>query len=140
LAGRIGEQALHDRGTALFAHVLHADDAQWRAEILRLSPWHNAFGETLEPASCDPERLLEQRRQELPFRTAQQEQAWQSQSQPGLPGLSGSRHGRSDVPPDDALSRSPAWIGGDETTEKPPAWPEIPGGENGCAGAPTFEI
>jgi hypothetical protein len=138
LAGRIGERELHDRGGAHFAHVLSADDAKWRAEVIRLSPWNKAFGETLEPASCDPGRLLEQRRQELPFRAAQQEQAWQSQSQPGLPGLSGSRHGRSVVPPDDAFSRSPAWKGGDEATEKPPARPEIPEGENGCAGAPTF--
>jgi len=142
LAGEIGEAELHDRGQSLFAHVLAADDVNWRRAVIACSRWKRSeFGETQEPASRDPGRVLEQHGQELPFRSAQQEQARQSQSQPGLPGLSGSRHERHDgvVPSDDASSRSPAVRGGDETTEKPPARLEIPPRENRRAGAPPFD-
>jgi retron-type reverse transcriptase len=127
----ISEQELQARGTSLFAHALWGDDVAWRRVVVSRGRYESTEGETLEPRSRDPRRLLEQFRQELPVGDPQQEEARQPQQEPGLPCLSGSRHGDKEQqlkPPDDAPSRSHPHHGWDEPAGKTSAGIEIPCG------------
>jgi len=153
LAGALPPGELADRATSLFAHAATGDDVSWRREVVARSPWTRAgredldeageeFGDGPEPQAREPRRVLERHRQELPGGEPEQERPARAEPEPGLSRLSGSRHGGRKGPPDGARSRSPSPEGrGDETAEKPPADPEIPGpergGKNGAAGAPS---
>lgn len=144
--GTISESERQARATSLFAHARCGNDLAWRRMAIERSGADNedaddfAFGEALEPQPRQSRRLLEQHRQELPLGDPQQEEARQPQQEPGLPCLSGSRHGGS-VPPDDAPSRATPASGAAEATDKPPASPDIPPqarAEKGPAGAPSL--
>jgi RNA-directed DNA polymerase len=122
--GVLDERALQDRGTSLFAHVTTADDSAWRRTVLSLSRLRDDEREALEPQPRGARRLLEQRRQELPLRVSQQQDARQPQQQPGLPGLFGSRHDDREQTlgsPDDVPSCSGPNVGLDESSGKPSA-------------------
>jgi RNA-directed DNA polymerase len=69
--GTIAEPELQARGEALFAHARGGDDVTWRRTVTGFS----RLGEAPEPATGDPRRLVEQRRQELPLGLSQQERA-----------------------------------------------------------------
>ena len=124
----VDERTLQARGTALFAHVSTANDSAWCRTVLSLGRVDCDEGEAQEPRRRGPGRLLEQHGQELPLRVSQQEDAWQPQQEPGLPGLSCSRHDDGEqwlVSPDDAPSCSSPARGLDEASGKPSTGVEI---------------
>ncbi len=102
--GSIGEQELQDRCTALFAHARWADDRNWRRAMLGFSRTGEAQ-EVNRPRAAG--RLLEQFGQELPLGLPQQESGQEPQQEHRLPGLSASRHGGAQAPPDVAPSCAP---------------------------------
>lgn len=112
------EKEVQERLTSLFAHACMGNDVKWRATLV------SNFGEAPEPQPRQAGRLLEQHGSELPLVLPEQEPSRQSQQEPGVPGLSGSRHGGDDrvdtgnTPPDDALSRS-LLKDGDKSKGKP---------------------
>jgi hypothetical protein len=141
--GAIGERTLQDRGTSLFAHVTTASDSAWRRTVLSLGRGRHEEGEALEPQPRDARRLLEQQGQELPLRVSQQEEARQPQPQPGLSGLSGSRHGGHEqqlASPDDAPSRSRSLGGRDEPSGKPSAGADLQCGQTPASTAEVTSV
>jgi RNA-directed DNA polymerase len=74
---QISEAELQARATSLFAHAAFADDLAWRQTVVSFSRCESSTGETPEPRSRDPRRVLEQLGQELPVGVSQQEQARQ---------------------------------------------------------------
>ncbi len=137
-SGEIGERERQERATALFAHAKNATDVAWRRALLARTA-HREVQEPGEPRGS--RRFVERHRQEVPVRVPQQEEARQSQRQPGLPRLSVPRHGGAIGPPDDAPSRALAVDAvGDKACGWAPAGAEIQRAacpeENASAGAP----
>lgn len=137
--GRIGEGELQARATALFAHAQHADDTGFRRALLARRA--KRFREVLEPGGPrGPRRLVEQFGQEVPVREPQQEEAGQSQRQPGLPGLLAPRHDGALRPTDDAPSgalTAALAAAGDEASGRTPAGAEIQRAESPAEKAPA---
>ena len=112
----------------LFAHAAFGDDLAWRQSVVSFSRCESNTGETPEPRSRDPRRVVEQHGQELPLGDSQQEEARQPQQESGLSSLFGSRHEDNEqmlASPDVASSRSHPATGWDKTSGKPLAGVDI---------------
>ena len=138
--GRIPEDELQARATALFAHAHQAHDRAFCRNLLAARS-HGEAPELLP--SRHPRRLLEPHRQEVPLGLPQQEASRQPQPEPGLAGLLAPRHGgartKGDLdgspvqPPDVAPSRAPGIdpcgsILGDKSRGRPSTRIDIQGG------------